>query len=270
MLNKKKANFYNPTLKDFQNIRPQKGKLKISGDGIFATKQGEGLSKEDGGSMGLPAIFLRLHFCNLQCGFKNGWRCDTGYTWDKSRSEYWKEPVDWNYTYTADKIKKAWEKNFKENSEKRLVITGGEPLLQQDKLIKLLELLPDWKVEIETNGTILPTSKFSHCQFNCSPKLKNSGNDLKYRYKPDVLKHISKLENSWFKFVVITNDDLNEVRSIVNECLIPKQKVLIMPEGHTVLEVEQHKIDIFQKVNKLGWKLAIRNQLIWYGAKRRT
>ena len=35
----------------------------------------------------------------------------------------------------------------------RLVITGGEPLLQAPALAKLLDLLPDVTVEIETNGT---------------------------------------------------------------------------------------------------------------------
>src|SRR3546814_9201655 len=36
--------------------------------------------------------------------------------------------------------------------QKRLVVTGGEPLLQAGALAALLELLPDMSVEIETNG----------------------------------------------------------------------------------------------------------------------
>jgi len=255
---------------DLLRISPHKNELKISGDKIFSTRQGEGLTPAEGGSVGMPAIFLRLHYCNLACGFKRGWKCDTGYTWDKSRSEYWKEPVDWDYLYTVNEINKAWSESYPRDSNKRLVLTGGEPLLQQDKVVELLKLIPDWNIEIETNGTILPRVELSLCQFNCSPKLENSGNDLSLRYKPDVLRHIGALKNSWFKFVVVNNEDLVEIRSIVEECQLPKQKILIMPEGHTVSDVELHKLNVQQAVNKEGWKIAIRNQLIWYGTKRRT
>lgn len=270
MLNKRDSIIYSPTKADLCRIGPLKNKLKISGDKIFATRQGEGLTPEEGGSVGMQVIFLRLHCCNLACGLEDGWKCDTGYTWDKSRSEYWKEPVDWGYEHTVAEIKKAWSKSFADNANKRLVITGGEPLLQQDKIVELLKLIPDWKIEIETNGTILPRVELSLCQFNCSPKLENSGNDLRLRYKPNVLKHIGSLKNSWFKFVVVNNEDLAEIRSIVEECQLPKQKVLIMPEGHTVSDVELHKLNIHRAVEEEGWRIAIRNQLIWYGTKRRT
>ena len=49
------------------------------------------------------------------------------------------------------------------------MITGGEPLLQQDKLVLLLVMLKDktckynkyqsYQVEIETNGTIIPNNE---------------------------------------------------------------------------------------------------------------
>lgn len=255
---------YTPTLEDRQKIRPKASMLKVSGDGVFATFQGEGVTA------GEPSVFIRLHYCNLACGKTNGWQCDTGYTWDKDRKDFWTEPEDWVYQDTADKINTAWLDKFGDADNKRVVITGGEPMLQQKKIVELIGLLPDWNVEIETNGTIIPLPELFNCQFNCSPKLENSGNSKNRRYRPEVLKHINDLPNSWFKFVVTKNEDLLEVDSIVGECGLDPQKILIMPEGQTVEEVEEHEISITDEVTKRDWKITMRNQLVWFGPKRRT
>ena len=164
----------------------------MSGDKVFATLQGEGLLESEGGTAGCPAVFFRLHYCNLHCGQPCGWKCDTGYTWDTSREEYWKEPEDWTIGKTKREIEKAWKEKFadEKGAEKRLVITGGEPLLQQDLIIKFLEKMSEWKVEIETNGTLLPQNELRRCQINCSPKLSNSGNEKEIRLKPMVLEKI--------------------------------------------------------------------------------
>src|SRR3989338_5826890 len=77
--------------------------LKISGDGIFATLQGEGITA------GEPAVFLRLHNCNLHCGLNGvGWRCDPFYTWDKNTSEYWRESTNKTAKEVVGGIYKAW------------------------------------------------------------------------------------------------------------------------------------------------------------------
>jgi len=254
---------YKPKGFDFEKIKPCKGKIKVNGDGIFATLQGEGVTA------GLPAVFLRLHYCNLSCGLLSGWKCDSWYTWDKRSKEYWKEQEDWDYKETALKIKKEWEKKFKDEG-KRLVITGGEPLIQQEKIISLIRYLPKWKIEIETNGTIKPDKRLFGCQFNCSPKLENSGNALKKRYKPDVLKLINSLPNSWFKFVVTNKDDLKEIELIVKLCGIDSKKIIIMPEGQKKEIVSKNAKKVLKEIKKRKWKLILRNQLIWFGPKRRT
>lgn len=255
---------YQPTLEEIERVRPQPGMLKVSGDGVFATLQGEGVTA------GKPSVFLRLHYCNLTCGVPRGWVCDTGYTWDRTKPEFWREPEDWSYTDTALNANEAWRLKFGESQEKRLVITGGEPLLQQRKIAQLLQDMSDWKVEIETNGTINPIPELHNCQFNCSPKLENSGNSLIRRYRPDVLTFINGLSNSQFKFVVVEPSDLDEIDHIVEECELDPEKIYIMPEGRTEAEVEYHAKLVRNEVEGRGWKVAMRNQLIWYGPKRRT
>jgi organic radical activating enzyme len=250
---------YKPTLDDRERVRPRIDKLKVSGDGVFATLQGEGITS------GLPAVFLRLHFCNLKCRW-----CDTKYTWDITKKEFWQEPEDWSYEETVAKIIDTWNSVFFNEIERRLVITGGEPLLQQRKIVKLLQKLPGWEIEIETNGTILPLPDLYTCQFNCSPKLANSGNILNIRYKPKVLRLINGLPKSQFKFVVTSQFDLDEVSKIIKECNLNVKKVLIMPEGCTKEEVEANLNLVRKEVKKRGWKITLRNQLLWFGPKRRT
>ncbi len=255
---------YKPTPQDRERIKSQFDKLKVSGDGVFATLQGEGITA------GSPSVFLRLHYCNLTCGVPNGWLCDTRYTWDTSMREFWQEPEDWSYEETAARISNAWESAFLNKQEKRLVITGGEPLLQQRKIVILLQRLPEWEVEIETNGTIMPIPELHTCQFNCSPKLENSGNPLQRRYKPEVLRIINNLLKSQFKFVVVKPSDLDEIKLISINCDLNPAKILIMPEGHTNDEVEAHYQTIKDDVEAMGWRVTLRNQLIWFGPKRRT
>lgn len=255
---------YQPSKSDIERLRPRAEMLKVSGDGVFATFQGEGLTA------GLPSVFLRLHYCNLTCGVPNGWKCDTAYTWDKRTAEYWQEPQDWSYEETASSVEKAWFSRFGDEQDRRLVITGGEPLIQQRKIAMLLDRLPGWNVEIETNGIIIPIPELHTCQFNCSPKLSNSGNSSRRRYKPEVLRAINNLPGSQFKFVVVDQMDLEEVAQIVTDCELDQEKILVMPEGRTANEVEVKAGKLKSAVEAKGWKLTMRNQLIWYGPKRRT
>lgn len=255
---------YEPTVIERQGIRIQKGSFKVSGDGIFATRQGEGVTA------GLNAVFFRLQHCNLSCGRDAGWQCDTGYTWDRRSREFWQEPYDLSYDQAAAQIEHAWSSTFPNDPDKRVVVTGGEPLIQQDGIIRLHQELSGWRMEIETNGTIKPKPELSDAQFNCSPKLESSGNSLRRRYRPDVLGAINQLPRSTFKFVAVSLSDLGEVDQIIRECGISGGKVLIMPEGQSAEEVARKASILAEEIHNHGWSMTQRNQLIWYGPKRRT
>lgn len=231
-----------------ENIITNSESLLLSQDNTFFTIQGEGTS------IGKPVVFLRLNACNLHCGF-----CDTAYTWNgKEKSESTK--ID-DLTNTLN--------NY---PCKRLVITGGEPLLQNNNLDKLINKLPDWKFEIETNGTILPTRLMIEkgVQINCSPKLENSGNEKELRYKPEVLKFINQLSNSNFKFVVTCPDDILEIEQIVKECNIDNDKIILMPEGIDQDAIREHALQVIDFCKEKGWRLIPRLQVMLYGNTRKV
>ena len=94
---------------------------------IFETIQGEGPYS------GYQAIFIRLSGCNLACEF-----CDTEFD-------------DYSILEIHDILKKI--KSF-EQINPLIVITGGEPFRQNiSQLCKLL-IINNFKIQIETNGTL--------------------------------------------------------------------------------------------------------------------
>ncbi|MDO8671702.1 MAG: 7-carboxy-7-deazaguanine synthase QueE [Dehalococcoidia bacterium] len=228
--------------------------LLVSGDRVFFSIQGEGQS------LGKPAVFLRLHLCNLHCDW-----CDSRFTWDRSLGLSDDEPERWS-------VEQAWAM-VGQYPARILVITGGEPLLQAQGIDRLLNLIPvDWQVEIETNGTIAPTERMIErgVQFNVSPKLANSGNEKARRYRPEVLVHFSRLPGATFKFVVSAGTDLNEVGEIVAGCGLADGSVIVMPEGKTQRDIARHGRAAAALCREKGWRLLPRLQVMLWGQRRGT
>ena len=241
---------------------PKNNAFLAIGDGLFYTLQGEGPT------IGMPAVFLRLHLCNLKCDWSvhGGEICDAWYTWKTDTEEYWNE-------HHIIKFSEVWAYMQKVNC-RRLVITGGEPLLQQHNIIEFLERTPvSYKIEIETNGTIVLDARlqqFADVQINCSPKLHKAGNDTRQTLVAYALNSIDTFHNSNFKFVVVDEDDLTEVVDIVNKFQLAKEKIIIMPEGTSAEVLSARMKELADKVKTLGFRLTPRLQCFLYGNTRRT
>jgi organic radical activating enzyme len=187
--------------------------LKVSE--IFDSIQGEGASA------GTPCTFLRLAGCNLSCSW-----CDTPYTWDWKRFDRNQEITRRTLAEVAARIGDA----------PRLVVTGGEPLLQQRTLAQLFELLPaTLPIEVETNGTIVPSAPLLHRiqQWNVSPKMKNSGESLERRFKFEALSALRASGRAWLKLVVAGEHDVAEAMRLASELEWDRTRVLLMPLADT-------------------------------------
>ena len=80
---------------------------------------------------GSSSVFVRLQGCNLDCGASGGdWRCDTEAVWKRGEKH--------DIGSLFNQIINNYQSAFKLGSH--LIITGGEPLLQQHALIEWLSL----------------------------------------------------------------------------------------------------------------------------------
>jgi 7-carboxy-7-deazaguanine synthase len=211
--------------------------LNISED--FYSVQGEG------NTSGVPAYFIRLKACNLMCGGPDGslmkdgkatWWCDTEYVWRKG--------LEKPFQYLVDRWKEEGILDWILQGRVNLIWTGGEPTIPKNQ--RSITAFLDWfykrwdrlsdKInvynEIETNGTIyIDDDLFNKLdQINCSVKLANSGMSMDRRIKQDALERIMTHKNYWFKFVIDSEQCLEEIeRDFVHPFNIPPKKVLMMP-----------------------------------------
>lgn len=233
---------------------------------IFDTIQGEGRN------LGRPVVFARLSDCNLKCSW-----CDTPQTWafTPERAAVHDEGIvyDKDVEQTYIEVGEA-VKNIDGYPIKRLVITGGEPLMQQKAIGNLIKGLreenEEYWVEIETNGTIAPNPELLELvnQFNVSAKLANSGNPEKVRHKSKALETFAQCEKADFKFVVFGEDDLPEILQLVEEYNIPHERVFLMPEGRTPEEVKAHQHELVELAKKENFNVTTRLHVLIWGKQR--
>lgn len=204
--------------------------LKINISEWFSkTIQGEGVSS------GTPSTFIRLKDCTLNCVW-----CDTTEVWRKGNP------------YLISEILDLMEKNGVVEDLKKghhLIFTGGSPLKQQEGLAALCALfqvrfhfLPF--IEVENECMLIPEYSFGQfvSQWNNSPKLENSGMRKELRYKPEIIKQISTIENSWFKFVISNKDDWREIENdFINPGLIHPRQIILMPCGSSQEELNKNR-----------------------------
>lgn len=114
-----------------------------------------------------------------------------------------------------------------------LVVTGGEPFLQQAALTPLVAAQRDAgrRVETETNGPVAQATDLvtTAAVFNVSPKLAHAGDPVERRIVPATLTAFAATGTAVFTFVARDVVDLEEVAALVDRFgLAP---VWVMPEA---------------------------------------
>ncbi|WP_019030771.1 7-carboxy-7-deazaguanine synthase QueE [Salinispora arenicola] len=213
----------------------------------------------EGPSAGQQAMFVRLSRCNLRCP-----GCDTPYTWDTRRFDLREHTVTASVNEVAAQVLAA--------PPALVVITGGEPLLQQANVTALAERLAaaGRRVEIETNGTIVPSPELAALveRFNVSPKLPSFAADGDRPVNGDALAAFVATGRAVFKFVVSGRGDFDVIGDLADRYgLAP---VWVMPEGTRSGRFVANLRALAEETLRRGWNLTGRlHVLLWEDARGR-
>lgn len=231
---------------------------KIAVSEYFYSLQGEGRT------MGIPAIFLRLTGCNLICGgagSEDDGILRDGATWICDTMQVWMHGTTFTFEDLVKTLNEATDFINRLRNGVHLVITGGEPLLQQKRIVSFLEFLEreyglNPIIEIETNATFIPLPELDQrvSYWNTSPKLINSGMPENKRLLPEVLHWFNANKNTMFKFVIRCEEDWQEIKTQwVDKNLIDAKKIVLMPAASSLEEL--------LTINKLVAEICIREQI---------
>lgn len=237
---------------------------------IFASLQGEGPS------IGRPSVFVRLSRCNLACTW-----CDTAYTWRfEGDNRPHRDGVAFarnvnQLSFSEEEVAHRIAALFG-SAPPRLVVTGGEPLLQGAALARMVAPLkaarPTLHVEIETNGTVEPHPALASQvdQFNVSAKLAHSGNSAELALIPERLAAWAADNRAFFKFVVAGEADLVEISTLQAVYAIPADRLFVMPEGTDSATLRARSAWLADAALKAGWRFTDRLHIHLYGDTRGT
>ena len=227
---------------------------------IFASLQGEGPSA------GRPSVFVRLSRCNLACAW-----CDTAYTWRFTGPGAFERKAN-QITLSEDDTAARIRAFGGASQIGRLVVTGGEPLLQAPALARLLALLPQMHIEIETNGTVAPPPALDALvhQYNVSPKLAHSGNPAAQALIPARLAAFAANPRAFFKFVIASPDDLAQVLALQAAHAIPAERLFLMPEGTASATLRERSRWLAAVAMDHGLRFSDRLHIHLYGDTRGT
>jgi 7-carboxy-7-deazaguanine synthase len=221
---------------------------------IFDSLQGEGVN------VGKPCRFVRLALCNLHCHY-----CDTKYTWDFEQFDYEREVREVSLQAIVQQLSDA--------PAGHVVITGGEPLLQQRALAKVLERVPrELFIEIETNGTRVPLPSLLARvnQWNVSPKLASAGDSEALRIRPDALVALRDSGRAYLKLVVKNEQDRDDAEALRERFGFARERTLLMPEAATPEELHARSPAVAAWSQALSVRFSSRLHVTLWGGRRGT
>jgi 7-carboxy-7-deazaguanine synthase len=209
---------------------------------VFASVQGEGVT------IGTPSAFVRLQGCSVGCAW-----CDTKYSWAATGGR----------ETTLEAVLAEVAMTRLDN----VVVTGGEPL-EHPVFVALVDALKATgkRIEVETAGTQLPRSTAVD-QWNVSLKLAHSGVPAEARLRADAMDAFRDLP-AWFKFVVATEDDVNEVLAIQAAYRLPTARIVLMPLGMRREEQQQRMPLVIDWCRRHGFRFSPRLHILVWGPKR--
>ena len=223
----------------------------------------------EGPTVGYAAQFLRLAGCNLTCVW-----CDSAFSWDPAHED----PDLPATTVTVEEVlerldPRAIDPAAAAPAVRRIVITGGEPLLQADTLTYLCQPLHDlgWVLEVETSGSVDPGPLAAMVdRFNVSPKLAHSGVAERARLRWPVLNEFAAMPHATFKFVARTVRDLDETAAILAKLdpTVDPSRVMVMAEGTDASQVLGCSRNLVDAVAARGWGMTPRWHILLWGDQR--
>lgn len=230
---------------------------------IFHSLQGEGPF------IGRPSVFVRLSGCNLFCRW-----CDTPYTWNWEGTDFVHD--------RQRKYNKANEQAALDADDlyqriqifncHNIIFTGGEPLVQQKRLIPLLQKLSEngYRNEFETNGTITPLPEIDAltAHYSVSPKLSNSGIPEDKRILDEALAFFAATDKAIFKFVITNDTDHAELLTLEERFKLQRERIFLMPEADTVDQLNRAQSATAALCMKHGYRYSDRLHLRLYGSGR--
>jgi 7-carboxy-7-deazaguanine synthase len=195
---------------------------------IFTSIQGET------SFAGLPFTFVRLTGCNLRCSY-----CDTQYAYE--------EGTEWSIDRVMEEIQ--------QRSISRVVVTGGEPLLQNETPV-LCSLLSDKGliVLLETNGSISIKNIDQRVHKILDLKCPGSGMDAHMDFKN--LGYLTARDE--VKFVISDRSDFQWALTIIKRYNLEQIPNILMSPAHQILHPRELAEWIIQE--KLNARLQLQLQ----------
>jgi len=217
---------------DFKNVDFM---LKVNE--IYYSVQGESTKS------GLPCVFIRLAYCNLRCAY-----CDTEYAFE--------EGIEMTIDSVISEVKKY---------NCRLVeVTGGEPLVQEESIKLMKQLLDEgFDVLLETGGSLSIADVDKRVKIILDLKCPSSKMMKKNLYENTaLLKPIDEV-----KFVIGNREDYDWSKKIVEKYKLDNKCTVLF--SVVFEELEPRKLVDWILKDKLSVRYQLQmHKYIWEPDKR--